>query len=102
VVDEEAERFASWVAATGIEPTIRDLRKRAEAVRAAELDRLSAKLGHLDDRQREAVEAVTRGIVNTLLHEPTVRLKALADDGVAEPHAEALRDLFDLDDPDRP
>jgi glutamyl-tRNA reductase len=100
VVDEEADRFASWVAATEIEPTIRDLRRRAEAVRAAELDRLGAKLGNLDDKQRAVVEAVTRGIVNTLLHEPTVRLKQLADDGVAEPHAEALRELFDLDDAD--
>jgi glutamyl-tRNA reductase len=100
VVDEEADRFAAWVAATEIEPTIRDLRHRAEAVRAAELDRLGAKLGNLDDKQRAAVEAVTRGIVNTLLHEPTVRLKQLADDGVAEPHAEALRELFDLDDVD--
>jgi glutamyl-tRNA reductase len=101
VVDEEAERFASWVAASEIEPTIRDLRGRAEDVRVAELGRLAAKLGDLDDRQRAAVDALTRGIVNTLLHEPTVRLKQLADDGAAEPHADALRELFGLDGPDR-
>jgi glutamyl-tRNA reductase len=98
VVDEEADRFAAWVAATEIEPTIRDLRGRAEGVRNAELDRLGPKLATLDDRQRAAVEALTRGIVNTLLHEPTVRLKRLADDGAAEPHADALRELFGLDD----
>lgn len=97
LVDEEAARFAAWVAATAVEPTIRDLRTRAEDVRTAELDRLATKLGPLDDRQRAAVEALTRGIVNTLLHEPTVRLKALADDGAAEPHADALRELFGLD-----
>lgn len=98
MVDLEASRFAAWVAATAVEPTIRDLRARADEVRAAELDRLAGKLGSLDDRQRAAVEALTRGIVNTLLHEPTVRLKALADDGAAEPHADALRELFGLDD----
>lgn len=97
VVDAEASRFASWVAASEIEPTIRDLRSRAETVRVGELDRLAAKLGGLDDRQRAAVEALSRGIVNTLLHEPTVRLKQLADDGAAEPHADALRELFGLD-----
>ncbi len=103
VVDEEADRFAAWVAASEIEPTIRDLRTRAEQVRAGELDRLAAKLGVLDDRQRATVEALTRGIVNTLLHEPTVRLKRLADDGAAEPHADALRVLFGLDEePDGP
>ncbi|MEX2458805.1 MAG: aminomethyl-transferring glycine dehydrogenase subunit GcvPB, partial [Actinomycetota bacterium] len=69
------------------------LRTRAEQVRADELDRLAAKLAGLDDRQRAAVEALTRGIVNTLLHEPTVRLKSLADDGSAEAHADALREL---------
>ncbi|MTV24427.1 glutamyl-tRNA reductase [Nitriliruptoraceae bacterium ZYF776] len=99
LVDEEADRFASWVAAGEVEPTIRDLRRRAEGVRQAELERLSGKLGTLDDRQRAAVEALSRGIINTLLHEPTVRLKRRADEGGAEPHAEAVRDLFGLDDP---
>ncbi|MEX1178707.1 MAG: glutamyl-tRNA reductase [Nitriliruptor sp.] len=98
VVDEEAERFASWIAASEIEPTIRALRGRAEQVRVDELDRLAGKLGDLDERQQAAVEALTRGIVNTLLHEPTVRLKSLADGGAAEAHADALRDLFALDD----
>jgi glutamyl-tRNA reductase len=98
VVDEEADRFAAWVAASEIEPTIRDLRTHAEEVRVAELDRLAGKLSPLDDRQRAAVEALTRGIVNTLLHEPTVRLKSLADGGAAEAHADALRELFGLDD----
>ncbi len=98
VVDEEAELFAAWVAAAEIEPTIRALRTRAEQVRTDELDRLATKLGGLDDRQRSAVEALTRGIVNTLLHEPTVRLKSLADAAAAESHADAIRELFALDD----
>ncbi|MFA9432683.1 glutamyl-tRNA reductase [Egicoccus sp. AB-alg2] len=100
IVDEEAERFLAWTRASEVEPTIRDLRRTAEQVRAAELDRLSGKLSSLDDRQREAVEALTRGIVNTLLHAPTVRLKELADRTGAEAHADALRDLFGLDEPD--
>jgi glutamyl-tRNA reductase len=97
VVDDEAAAFATWIAASEIEPTIRDLRGRAEQVRSGELDRLAGKLGTLDDRQRAAVEALTRGIVNTLLHQPTVRLKQLADDGAADAYAETLRELFDLD-----
>jgi glutamyl-tRNA reductase len=99
VVDEEADLFGAWVAASEIEPTIRDLRTRAEEVRVAELDRLAGKLAPLDDRQRIAVEALTRGIVNTLLHQPTVRLKSLADGGAAEAHADVLRELFGLDEP---
>jgi glutamyl-tRNA reductase len=98
IVDEEADRFLAWTRATEVEPTIKAVRERAEAVRRAELDRLAGRLGTLDDKQREAVEALTRGIVNTLLHEPTVRLKELADRGGADPHADALRELFALDD----
>lgn len=98
IVEEEATRFHSWLQAVRVDPTIRSLRNRAEAVRSAELERLANRLSGLDDRQREAVEALTRGIVNTLLHDPTVRLKALADGGGAEHYAMALRELFDLDE----
>ncbi len=98
IVEEEAARFDAWTRAVKIEPTIRALRTRGELVRQAELDRLSGRFGDLDERQREALEALTRGIVNTLLHEPSVRLKDLADSGGAEHHANALRELFDLDE----
>jgi glutamyl-tRNA reductase len=96
LVDDEAERFLAWTRASEVEPTIRALRLTAESVRTSELDRLAARLATLDERQREAVEALTRGIVNTLLHTPTVRLKELADRGGAELHADALRELFEL------
>jgi glutamyl-tRNA reductase len=96
VVDEEADRFLAWTRASEVEPTVRALRQHAESVRAGELERLSGRLAGLDQRQREAVEALTRGIVNTLLHTPTVRLKELADRGGAELHADAVRELFEL------
>jgi glutamyl-tRNA reductase len=98
IVDDEAARFLAWLNTIEVEPTIRALRGRAEEVRRTELDRLGTRLNGLDDRQRETVEALTRGIINTLLHEPTVRLKYLADSGSAEHHANALRELFDLDE----
>ena len=47
--------------------------------------------------QRAAVEALTKGLVAKLLHEPTVRLKDAAGTPKGERLAEALRDLFDLD-----
>lgn len=99
IVDEEAEAFATWMRAREVDPTIRELRGRAEQVRLAEMERLAARLSGLDDRQRDAVEALTRGIVNTLLHGPTVRLKSLADNDSAEHAVGALRDLFDLEEP---
>lgn len=98
IVDAEAERFATWTRTAQVEPAIRALRERAEQVRLAEGERLRGKLSGLGERERQAVEALTRGIVNTLLHEPTVRLKQLADADGAEFHVQALRELFDLPD----
>jgi glutamyl-tRNA reductase len=100
IVDEEAADFLTWTRAIEVEPTIRDMRRRAEQVRVDELERLASRLGGLDGRQRDAVDALTRGIVNTLLHQPTVRLKELADHGGAEHHASLLRELFDLPEGD--
>ena len=102
IVDDEAEQFATWTRTAQVEPAIRAMRQHAESVRTAELERLRSKLDGLADRERDAVEALTRGIVNTLLHDPTVRLKQLADADGAEFHVQALRELFDLpdDDPD--
>ena len=50
----------------------------------------------LDPKQREAVEAVTRGVLAKLLHDPTVRLKDAAGTAKGERLSDALRELFDL------
>ena len=77
-------------------PTIAALRDQAEQLRLGELDRYRSRLEGLDPRQREAVEAVTHGILGKLLHSPTVRLKEAAGTARAERLADALRELFDL------
>lgn len=100
IVEEEVARFVAWTRATEVEPTIRAIRTQAEAVRQAELERLRGRLASLDDQQRTAVDALTRGIVNTLLHHPTVRLKELADLGGADPGIDLVRELFDLPEDD--
>ena len=57
---------------------------------------MDARLSDLDDRQRAAVDAVTKGIVSKLLHDPTVRLKDASGTAKGDRLGEALRDLFDL------
>jgi glutamyl-tRNA reductase len=64
-------------------PLITDLRQAFEAQRRDIL-------AHADGAD---VEEVTRRLVNRLLHQPSVMLKQLADDPVAE---QVLRRLFDL------
>lgn len=98
LVDDEVAGFSAWMSAIEVAPTIRALRRRAESVRTDELQRLGSRLATLSDDQRQAVDALTEGILNTLLHQPTIRLKERADDGTAQVVVDALRDLFDLDD----
>lgn len=97
IVADEAGRFVAWMRAVEVEPAIKALRRHGQAVRRAELERHASRLRGLDERQREAVESLAHGIVNTLLHDPTVRLKLLADRGAGQHYASALRELFDLD-----
>ena len=102
IVAEEAERFRAWRVSRGVVPAIAALRARAEEIRAAELTRASGRLRGLDPEERRAVEALTAQLVNKLLHDPTVRLKAAAADADGSLYADVVRHLFDLDaDPDR-
>jgi glutamyl-tRNA reductase len=72
------------------------LRTQAEAVRTSELDRFAGRLERLSPQDRETVEALTKGIVAKLLHEPTIELKQAAGSARGERLAEALRSLFGL------
>lgn len=96
IVADEVERFEDVALARQAAPLVVTLHQRAEAIREAELHRQRARLAALDDRGREAVEAVTRSLVAKLLHGPSVRLKDAAGSPRAERYAEVLRDLFDL------
>ncbi len=99
IIIEELDRFSDATSARAVAPLVSALRSRAEEVRRAELDRYESRLTGLDQRQREAVEALTRGILAKVLHEPTVKLKDLAGTPKGDRLSEALRDLYDLDDP---
>ena len=82
-------------------PASTSLRRRAEAIRRAELERLDGQWEGLSEADRARLEALTKGIVNKLLHEPTVRVKAAAEEGDGEAlrHLESLRHLFGLEAP---
>jgi glutamyl-tRNA reductase len=96
VVAEELERYRVTATAREAAPLVTALRDQAERVRASEIERLSGRLAELDERQLDAVDALTKAIVAKLLHEPTVRLKDAAGTAKGDRLADALRDLFDL------
>jgi glutamyl-tRNA reductase len=96
LVAQEVDRYVEVTTARGMAPTVAAMYERGERVRGAELDRFRARLSGLDARQQAAVEALTRGIVAKLLHEPTVRLKDAAGSARGERLSSALRELFGI------
>ena len=96
ILAEEVERYVLEATARQAAPLVAQLHERAEAVRAAEVARQARRLAELTPAQREAVEAVTRGVVAKLLHGPSVRLKDDVGSPRGERNAAAVRDLFDL------
>jgi glutamyl-tRNA reductase len=95
-----AQELASFLAARNIRsvtPTVVALRTMATGVVEAELTRLGARLPELDDVSRAEVEKAIHRVAEKLLHQPTVRVKELANHTGAVSYAAALAELFALD-----
>jgi glutamyl-tRNA reductase len=100
LLDDELARYLGATSAREVAPMIVALRDRAEEVRQAEVDRYRSRLGALDAGQADAVDALTRGIIGKLLHDPSVALKDAAGSTRGDRLIAALRELFALDDDD--
>ena len=97
IVADEVEAFLAAQAAQQVEPTLVSLRAHAGSVLDAEMARLRLRLASVDDTTLGEVERSMRRAINTLLHNPTVRMKELAAQPGGDRYAEALSALFDLD-----
>lgn len=97
IVTDEVAVFLAWQRSMRVAPTVVALRNKADALIAAELERLTARVPDLDVRSKAEVENAVRRVVEKLLHAPTVRVKELAEAPGGDQYAEALRELFMLD-----
>lgn len=97
IVADEVRRFTLRRRAERLAPLIHALRRRGDEVVGAELERFRSELASLTPDEREAVEAIARGVVAKLLHEPIVRLKELSAPGTQDAHAKLLAELFGIE-----
>lgn len=74
---EEAAQFLAWRESLSAIPTINQLQERANIFREQELDKCTRKLANanLSEKELEAVERLSRGIVAKLLHGPMAHLR---------------------------
>lgn len=97
IVAAEVATYLAGQRLAEVTPTVTALRQRAADVIEAELLRLEQRLPGLDIAQRDEVARTVRRVVDKLLHAPTVRIKQLASAPGGDSYAEALRELFELD-----
>jgi glutamyl-tRNA reductase len=96
IVQEEVQKTMRRLASRDLVPTIVALEGRLNAIREGELERYNSRLGNLTPEQHQAVDALTRGIMNKILHGPITELKS----GAGQPEQAALvrlvRKIFGL------
>jgi glutamyl-tRNA reductase len=97
VVAEEVTAFLAARRSSAVTPTVVALRTMATGVVEAEMARLATRLPGLDPVVRAEVEHAVRRVADKLLHQPTVRVKELANESGAVSYAAALAELFALD-----
>ena len=97
IVTEEVRRFAVRRRGDELAPLIRAIRLRGDAILHGELERHAGRLADLTPDERAAVEALARGIVAKLLHDPIVALKERSEPGSGRTHAALLADVLGLD-----
>src|SRR5579863_9297406 len=98
IITSEVERFRARLLTLEVVPTIVSLQDHSETIRQAEIDRVRGRLGPLSPDQELAIEALTRGIVNKIMHTPISTLKTAARAAEATTVIDLVRRLFNLQD----
>ena len=100
IVAEEVRRWVVRRRSDALAPLIRAVRARGDEAVRSELARYASRLSDLTPEQREAVEALARGVAAKLLHDPIVELKERSEPGADDLHAKLLIELLRLDPDD--
>jgi glutamyl-tRNA reductase len=96
IVASEVQRFQARLQTLDVVPTIVSLQDHLETIRQAEIDRVRGRLGTLSPDQEMAVDALTKGIINKIMHTPISTLKTAARESEATTVIDLVRRLFNL------
>jgi glutamyl-tRNA reductase len=98
IIANEVERFQAYLHTLQVAPTIVSLQDHLETIRQMEIDRVRGRLGSLSAEQEAAIDALTRGIVNKIMHTPISTLKSAARETEATTVIDLVRRLFNLEE----
>jgi glutamyl-tRNA reductase len=97
IVEEEVLGYYNWLKSRDVAPVIVDLRDRIEKLVSSEVEDALRHFG--DPKDREVVERLRHRVTNKILHQPSAKLKTYAANGNGMLYADAIRELFALDQP---
>ena len=97
IIDDETDNFMHDVYHRATGPIVKRLREQWHAISKDEMERLSSKLQHLSEEDRQTVEYSVHRIVNKLLHPPLEALRKEAREGTPHGLLDAMKRLFHLD-----
>lgn len=94
IINEELVRYGEWERQQQAAPLIASLYAKAERIRQAEIERTMRRWPGAGEAERKRLEALTEAIINRLLHQAVIQLRANADKEVAAQYATLLQELF--------
>ncbi len=97
IVAAEVERMIVRLRSREVAPTIVGLQDQLEQLRQAELARMRGKFGQLTPQQEEALEALTRGLINKIAHGPISEMRRQAGRPEGVHFIDAIRRAFRLE-----
>jgi glutamyl-tRNA reductase len=98
MIEDCVEKFDLWWRSLDTVPTINKLRQKMEGIREQEMEKALSRFGsEFSAKHREAIEHLTKGIINKILHDPMVQLRVEQDTEMRKRAMQALQQLFDLD-----
>ena len=96
ILAEEVDLFRTRQEQLNVVPTIVSLKRRIEEIRRAEIKRMRRMFGELTPEQEKALEALTHGLVNKILHTPFTELKQAALRPDRSEFVDVVRTIFHL------
>ncbi|NDG22384.1 MAG: glutamyl-tRNA reductase [Synechococcaceae bacterium WBB_10_009] len=100
LLQDEGRQFLDWWDGLEAVPVVNRLRTQLEDIREQELHKALSRMGpDLSARERKVVEALSKGIINKILHTPMTNLRAPQPRQQRQLAMQVLQDLFDLNDP---
>jgi glutamyl-tRNA reductase len=94
----EVERMMARLQVAEVTPVIVGLQEQLEQIRASELEKARRRFGPITPQQEEALEALTRGIVNKIAHGPISELRSQAGKPESEHVIATIRKAFHIQD----